>query len=77
MYPAFRTIWQRQKPFVYVRCAHFNGLSLAQAMFRELDRCPPKARVNLFRAEQEIERGNKLRDLRDQYRSHQTRIESA
>jgi hypothetical protein len=25
MYPAFRTIWQRQKPFVYVRCAHFNG----------------------------------------------------
>jgi hypothetical protein len=45
MYPAFRTIWQRQKPFVYVRCAHFNGQSLAQAMFRELDRCPPKAKV--------------------------------
>lgn len=27
MYPAF--IWQCQKPFVYVRCAHFNGQSLA------------------------------------------------
>jgi hypothetical protein len=45
MYPAFRTMWQRQKLSVYVRCARFNGQSLAQAMFRELDRCPPKARV--------------------------------
>src|ERR1700756_390922 len=45
MYPAFRTIWQRQKPFVYARCAHFNGQSLAQAMFRELERCTPKAKV--------------------------------
>jgi hypothetical protein len=36
MYPAFRTIWQPQKPFVCVRRAHFNGQSLAQAMFREI-----------------------------------------
>jgi hypothetical protein len=42
MYPAFGTIWQRQKPFDYVRCADFNGLPLAQAIFRELERCPPK-----------------------------------
>ena len=37
--------WQRQKPFVYVRCAHFNGSSLAQAMFREFDRGSPNARL--------------------------------
>jgi hypothetical protein len=34
-----------QKRFVYVRCPHFNDQSLAQAMFREFDRCPPKAKV--------------------------------
>jgi hypothetical protein len=65
MYPAVRTPRQRQKPFVYVRCAHFNGQSLAQAMFRELDRCSPKARVKLFHVEMETERGYQFRDLRD------------
>jgi hypothetical protein len=44
-YPAFRTMPQRQKLFVYVRCARFNGQSLAEAMFGELDRCPPKAKA--------------------------------
>jgi hypothetical protein len=45
MYRAFRTMPQRQKLFVYVRCARFNGQSLAEAMFGELDRCPPKAKA--------------------------------
>jgi hypothetical protein len=65
MYPAFRTEWQRQKPFIYVRCAHFNGQSLAQAMFRELDRCPPKADVKLYCREEKRKRQRSLKDLED------------
>ena len=64
MYPAFRTIWQRRKPFVYVRCAHFNGQSLAQAMFRELDRCPPKACVKSGDVAVRFERRPKFNGLR-------------
>jgi hypothetical protein len=63
MYPAFRTMWQRQKRFVYVRCPHFNGQSLAQAVFRELDRCPPKADVKRFWITKEIETTKKINVL--------------
>jgi hypothetical protein len=45
MYPAFRTVWQHQKPFICARCAHFNGRSLAPAMLHKLDHCSPKAKV--------------------------------
>ena len=73
MYRAFRTMPQRQKLFVYVRCARFNGQSLAQAMFGELDRCPPKACVNPVGAKSELERGQEFRDLRESCSSLHTR----